>query len=213
MPWCPVQSGTCDQILLPVWRFLSCLFGAPSLTRGRVCSAMCSESYRTRNHNLLSRRPSTWRASLPFLYPPKTGWTSYTPGHWVPFSSLLTTRRATVGGILTLHTGILLVLCCKCQDGAWLLFPIHPIFRCCIMWHTDSTVDSTAPGLSPITSKFQNLDALTVFLYVLYMARNILSKLTFYLNVTVLRSEMTEWKQRAVCVPLRKEISNSMQMR
>jgi hypothetical protein len=31
------HSGTCDHILLSVWRLLSCLCGAPSLTRGRVC--------------------------------------------------------------------------------------------------------------------------------------------------------------------------------
>jgi hypothetical protein len=39
---------------------------------------------------------STWRARSPYLYPPGTGWPSYTPRHWVSFSSLPTTRRATV---------------------------------------------------------------------------------------------------------------------
>jgi hypothetical protein len=39
---------------------------------------------------------STWRARSPYLYPPGTGWPSYTPAHWVPFPSPLTTRRATV---------------------------------------------------------------------------------------------------------------------
>jgi hypothetical protein len=38
----------------------------------------------------------TSRARSQHLYPPGTGWPSYTPGHWVPFSSPLTTRRATV---------------------------------------------------------------------------------------------------------------------
>jgi hypothetical protein len=38
----------------------------------------------------------TWRARSPYLYPPGTGWPSYTPMHWVPFSSPPTTRRATV---------------------------------------------------------------------------------------------------------------------
>jgi hypothetical protein len=38
----------------------------------------------------------TWRARSPYLYPPVTGWPSYTPRHWVPFSSPPTTRRATV---------------------------------------------------------------------------------------------------------------------
>jgi hypothetical protein len=50
--------------------------------------------------------PPTWRASFPYLYPPGTGWPSYTPGHWVPFMSPLTTRRDYGGNILTrLHTG------------------------------------------------------------------------------------------------------------
>jgi hypothetical protein len=40
--------------------------------------------------------PPTWRARFPHLYPPGTGWPSYTPGHWVPFTSSLTTRRASV---------------------------------------------------------------------------------------------------------------------
>jgi hypothetical protein len=40
--------------------------------------------------------PPTWRNRSPYLYPPGTGWHSYTPRHWVPFSSPPTTRRATV---------------------------------------------------------------------------------------------------------------------
>jgi hypothetical protein len=36
----------------------------------------------------------TWRARSPYLYPPGTGWSSYTPRYWVPFSSPPTTRRA-----------------------------------------------------------------------------------------------------------------------
>jgi hypothetical protein len=67
-----------------------------------------SKSCRTHDHILLShlRLPSTWRARSPYLYPPRTGWPSYTPGHWVPFSSPLTTRRDYGGSILTrFHTG------------------------------------------------------------------------------------------------------------
>jgi hypothetical protein len=30
-----------------------------------------------------SETPPTWRARSPYLYPPGTGWSSYTPGHWV----------------------------------------------------------------------------------------------------------------------------------
>jgi hypothetical protein len=47
-----------------------------------------------------------WRARSLYLYCPGTGWPSYTPGHWVPFLSPLTTRRDYGGGILTrLHMG------------------------------------------------------------------------------------------------------------
>jgi hypothetical protein len=35
--------------------------------------------------------PPTWRVRSPYLYPPGTGWPSYTLGHWVPFLSPLTT--------------------------------------------------------------------------------------------------------------------------
>jgi hypothetical protein len=41
---------------------------------------------------VLSETPQTWRARFPYLYPPGRGWDSYTPGHWVPFLSPLTTR-------------------------------------------------------------------------------------------------------------------------
>jgi hypothetical protein len=41
-------------------------------------------------------RPPTWRDTSPFLYPPETGWSSYTSRHWVPFSSPPSTLRATV---------------------------------------------------------------------------------------------------------------------
>jgi hypothetical protein len=44
----------------------------------------------------LLETPPTWRARSPYLYPPGTGWPRYTPGHWVPFPSPLTTRLATV---------------------------------------------------------------------------------------------------------------------
>jgi hypothetical protein len=75
-----------------------------SLTREWVCrlqlllvlaSAVIlkSKSRGTHNHILLS---PTWRDRSSYLYPPVTGWPSYTPRHWVPFWSPPTTRRATV---------------------------------------------------------------------------------------------------------------------
>jgi hypothetical protein len=81
-------SGAYDQILIIVWQLRVSWFGAPSLTRGRVCrlqlllvlaSAVifCSESRRTRGHILLSQNRdfpfrrllrlsgSRWRYSTP----------------------------------------------------------------------------------------------------------------------------------------------------
>jgi hypothetical protein len=43
---------------------------------------------------LKSKTPSTWRARALYLYPPQTGWPSYTTWQWVPFSSPTTTCRA-----------------------------------------------------------------------------------------------------------------------
>jgi hypothetical protein len=40
--------------------------------------------------------PLTWRARSPYLHIPGAGWPSYTPRHWIPFSSPRTTRRSTV---------------------------------------------------------------------------------------------------------------------
>jgi hypothetical protein len=38
----------------------------------------------------------TWRTRSPYSYPSGTGWPSYIPRHWVPFSSPPKARRATV---------------------------------------------------------------------------------------------------------------------
>jgi hypothetical protein len=117
-------SGTRDQFYFLLEIFFGqlrfCNFVAPSLTRGWVCNLLVqlilglaravtlgSKSRRTHGHILLSSEtPPTWRARFPYLYPPGTRWTSYTPGHWVPLLSPLTTRRDYGLGILTrLHTG------------------------------------------------------------------------------------------------------------
>jgi hypothetical protein len=93
-----------------------------SLTRGQICrlqllmvlaSAVIlgSGSRGTHDHILLSQiwDSPTWRTRSPYLYPPGTGWPSYTPRHRVLFSSPPATRRAkmevfepaSTGGILT----------------------------------------------------------------------------------------------------------------
>jgi hypothetical protein len=83
--------------------------GVHSLTRGQVCSVQMllvlvravvlgSESRGTHDNVLLSqiRDFPNWRDRSPYLYPPGTGWPSFTPSQWVPFSLPRTTRRATV---------------------------------------------------------------------------------------------------------------------
>jgi hypothetical protein len=90
---------SCRNVVVRNLRY--CICGAPSLTRGRVCNLQCNYSMVRVTHNpkpyftVSSETPPTWRVRFPYLYPPRTGWPSYTPGHWVPSSSL-TTRRATV---------------------------------------------------------------------------------------------------------------------
>jgi hypothetical protein len=106
------SSGAHDQICITVGHLRSSCF-ASSLTRGWVCNLLVqlaatlrSKSCRTHDHILLSHlrpyitvsyeTPPPWRARSLHLYPPWTGWPSYTPGHWVPFLSPLTISRATV---------------------------------------------------------------------------------------------------------------------
>jgi hypothetical protein len=74
--WTKHPLGAYDQMLIIVWQLRGCWFGAPSLTRGRVCrlqlllglaSAVIfgSESHRTRGHILLSQiRDSPYRRLL-----------------------------------------------------------------------------------------------------------------------------------------------------
>jgi hypothetical protein len=50
----------------------------------------------TKFYFLRFETPPTWRARSLYSYPPGTGWPSYTPRHWVPFSLPLTTSRTTV---------------------------------------------------------------------------------------------------------------------
>jgi hypothetical protein len=66
--------------------------GTCNQTRGRVCNFQCNHSIVRAAKNpkpyftVSSETPPTWRARFPYLYPPRTGWPSYTPGHWVLFT-------------------------------------------------------------------------------------------------------------------------------
>jgi hypothetical protein len=73
------------------------------------------------------RLPQTLRTRSLHLCLPVTGWPSYTPGHWVPFSPPSTTRRATVEAIEPASTrGNICITCLKikkstfCQEGLFL---------------------------------------------------------------------------------------------
>jgi hypothetical protein len=50
--------------------------------------------------------PPTLRVRSPYLYPPGTGWPSYAPRHWVPFSSPYDSQGYGGGIRPRLHTGI-----------------------------------------------------------------------------------------------------------
>jgi hypothetical protein len=84
-----------------------------SLTREWVCrlqlmlalvSAVILRSGYRGTHNHISlpqiRGSSNLEGKVPYLYPPGTRWPSYTPRHWVPFSSSLTTRISWISLII-----------------------------------------------------------------------------------------------------------------
>jgi hypothetical protein len=107
---CP--SGTCDQFFFRLAIFFGelrvCYFVAPSLTRGRVCNLLYNYFSALPKQSLSGPSPaeltalfycliwlSQLRGSGLHTYTPQEQGGSYTPGHWVPFLSPLTTRRAT----------------------------------------------------------------------------------------------------------------------
>jgi hypothetical protein len=102
VPLWDLHPNTTSCRNVAVWNLRSCFCGASSLTRARVCNVHCNHSMVRVAQNpwpyftVSSETPPTWRARFPYLYPPGTGWPSYTPGHWVPFTSSLGTRRALV---------------------------------------------------------------------------------------------------------------------
>jgi hypothetical protein len=80
---------------VPVSNLRSCLYGVPSLTRGQVYNLQCNHSMVRVAQNpkpyftVSSETPPTWRARFLYLYPPGTGWPSYTPGTGFPLRRLL----------------------------------------------------------------------------------------------------------------------------
>jgi hypothetical protein len=105
VPLCDLQPDIISCRNISVWNLWSCIYWAPSLTRGQVCNLQCNHSIVRVAQNpkpyltVSSETPTTWRARFPYLYPPGTGWPSYTPGHWVPFTSSLSTRLLRLTGL------------------------------------------------------------------------------------------------------------------
>jgi hypothetical protein len=109
-----LPSGTHDRIFLFCLPILSFLMLRSSLTREWICNLLVQlllglaravtlgvqVPQNSRPHfTASSETPPALRARSPHLYPPTTGWPSYTPRHWVPFLSPVTTHRARVSEI------------------------------------------------------------------------------------------------------------------
>jgi hypothetical protein len=114
---------------------------ALSLTRGRVCrlqlllalaSAVIhrSVSRGAHDHVFLSQiRDFPNLEDQVRIYPPGTEWPSYTPRHWVPFSSPSTTRRATVEVFEPSSTRALIYYFNKLQQNT-----VGAVFLLCQLW-------------------------------------------------------------------------------
>jgi hypothetical protein len=113
-------------ILKPIWTYGTQLWGTASTSNIKILERFQSKALRMIVDtpwyvpNTVIRRDqssaelttifyfshetfSTWRSRSPYLYPSGTGWTSYTPGYWIPFSY---DSQSCGGGILTcLQTG------------------------------------------------------------------------------------------------------------
>jgi hypothetical protein len=155
-PVCPGvrrPSGTRDQFffLLEIsFRQLRlCYFVTPSLTRGRVCNVLVqllldlaravtlgSKSRRTHSHILLSSETlPIWRARSPYLYPPGTGWPSYTPGYWVVFYVYIYIGGRSVGIVRSRTQTMEFFFCFFCiyiyiyiyiyKAGRWIMLMYH----------------------------------------------------------------------------------------
>jgi hypothetical protein len=94
-------SGSYDQIFITVRQLRVCWYGAPSLTRGRVCrlqsllsspvqsfSDPSPAGLMTTFYCLRFETAPTWRTRSLYLYPPGTGWPGYTPQALGPASEL-----------------------------------------------------------------------------------------------------------------------------
>jgi hypothetical protein len=89
-------SGLMTRYFNTVRHLWVCWYGAPSLTRGRVCLLQLLLSSPAQSFSgpslaglmatfycLRFETPPVWRTRSLYLYPPGTGWPGYNPRHWV----------------------------------------------------------------------------------------------------------------------------------
>jgi hypothetical protein len=107
--WCQVPSDSRPEIFSQLNPCGNSAYVISSLMCGWVCRCQLllalgsvvilgPGSRGTHDHILLSqiRGSSKLERQVPVFISPGIRWPSYTPRHWVPFSSSSTTRRATV---------------------------------------------------------------------------------------------------------------------
>jgi hypothetical protein len=113
-----------EQHFITVKQLRVLWYGASSMTRGRVCRlqllavlastvTLRSQSCWTHDHILLSQILDfpNLEGLVPIFISSGTGWPSFTPRHWVPFSLPPTTQRVTVKVFESAST-----------QGSWILF-------------------------------------------------------------------------------------------
>jgi hypothetical protein len=86
-------------LLMWGWIIYNCCWPSPAQLFSDLSLARLVWPYFT---VLTFETPPTWRARSRYLYPPGTGWPSYTPRHWVYFLSPMT-HALIVLLITTLH--------------------------------------------------------------------------------------------------------------
>jgi hypothetical protein len=108
--YCQTVAGLLMWGALPEKRmglsFTICCWPSPV----QLLSGPNSAGFMTTLYCLRFMTPPTWRTRSPYLYSPGTGWPSYTPRHWVPFSSPPMPCRAMVEVFEPASTPVLLAV-------------------------------------------------------------------------------------------------------
>jgi hypothetical protein len=92
-------SGSCGFVNVgrPLWREdESVIYNCCWLSPAQSFSGPSTAGLMTIFYSLRFETTPTWRARSPYLYPPGTEWSTYTPRYWIPFPSPPTIRKATI---------------------------------------------------------------------------------------------------------------------